>query len=75
MLDDAVFVGLVPREALAAAYWASELLPFAHTVRWLSAALYDASPWRALGEQTLWLAGIGAVLFWLARLGVGRLAE
>jgi ABC-2 type transport system permease protein len=68
-----VFLGLVPREAVAAAYWVSELLPFAHAVRWVDAALYDASPWRALGEQTLWLLGIGAVLAALALRAVRRL--
>jgi ABC-2 type transport system permease protein len=68
-----VFLGLVPREAVAAAYWVSELLPFAHAVRWFDAALYDASPWRALGEQTLWLLGIGAVLAALAVRAVRRL--
>jgi ABC-type Na+ efflux pump permease subunit len=69
-----VFLGLVPREALSFAYWASELLPFAHAVRWFSAALYDPSPWRALARQTAWLVGIGAVLWCLARLGMRRLA-
>jgi ABC-2 type transport system permease protein len=68
-----VFLGLVPREAVAAAYWVSELLPVAHAVRWFDAALYDASPWRALGEQTLWLLGIGAVLAALAVRAVRRL--
>jgi ABC-2 type transport system permease protein len=68
-----VFLGLVPREAVAAAYWVSELLPFAHAVRWFDAALYDATPWRALGEQTLWLLGIGAVLAALAVRAVRRL--
>ena len=63
-----VFLGLVPRDALAFAYWVSEALPFAHAVRWFGAALYDASPWRTLGEQTAWLLGIGAVLWALARL-------
>ena len=69
-----VFLGLVPRDALAFAYWVSEVLPFAHAVRWFGAALYDASPWRALGEQTAWLLGIGAVLWCLARLSMRRLA-
>jgi len=68
-----VFLGLVPREAVAAAYWVSELLPFAHAVRWFDAALYDASPWRTLGEQTLWLLGIGSALAALAVRAVRRL--
>lgn len=69
-----VFLGLVPREALAFAYWVSELLPFAHAVRWFGAALYDTSPWRALGVETAWLLGIGAVLWSLARMSMRRLA-
>ena len=68
-----VFLGLIPREALAFAFWVSELLPFSHAVRWFSAALYDPSPWRVLGEQTLWLVGIGAVLWGLARRSMRRL--
>lgn len=68
-----VFLGLVPRSALAFAYWFSELLPFAHAVRWFDAALYDTSPWRAVGEQTLWLLGIGAAFWLLARLSIRRL--
>ena len=69
-----VFLGLVPREALAFAWWVSEFLPFAHAVRWFGAALYDTSPWRTLGVETLWLLGIGAVLGVLARLSMRRLA-
>jgi len=69
-----VFLGLVPRGAFAAAWWISEFLPFAHAVRWFSAALYDTSPWRTVGIETLWLVGIGAVLAALARVGVRRLA-
>jgi ABC-type multidrug transport system permease subunit len=68
-----VFLGLVPRGAFAAAWWVSEFLPFAHAVRWFSAALYDASPWQTLGVETLWLLGIGGALGVLARLGVRRL--
>jgi ABC-type transport system involved in cytochrome c biogenesis permease component len=69
-----VFLGLVPRGALAVAWWVSRFLPFAHAVRWFSAALYDTSPWRTLGIETLWLLGIGAVLYVLARRAVGNLA-
>jgi ABC-type Na+ efflux pump permease subunit len=68
-----VFLGLVPREALALAYWVSEFLPFAHAVRWFGAALYDTSPWRTLGTETAWLVGIGAVLWALARRSIARL--
>jgi ABC-type Na+ efflux pump permease subunit len=69
-----VFLGLVPRGALALAWWVSEFLPFAHAVRWFSAALYDASPWHAVGVETLWLLGIGAVFGLCARLSMRRLA-
>ena len=69
-----VFLGLVPRGALAIAWWVSRFLPFAHAARWFSAALYDTSPWRTLGVETLWLLGIGAVLFLLARRSVRTLS-
>jgi hypothetical protein len=52
----------------------SQLLPFAHAVRWFAAALYDASPWRSVAIQTVWLVGIGAVLWLLARVSLRRLA-
>jgi ABC-2 type transport system permease protein len=69
-----VFLGLVPRGALSAAYWVSRFLPFSHAVAWFSAALYDTSPWRTLGIETLWLLGIGAVSFALAQRAVRNLA-
>ena len=69
-----VFLGLVPRGAVPAAWWISEFLPFAHAVRFFGAALYDTSPWRTVGLEAAWLAGIGAVFGWLARLGMHRLA-
>jgi len=70
-----VFLGLVPREALALAWWVSELLPFSHAVRWFGAALYDTSPWRTLGIQTLWLLGLGGVLWVLARRSMRTLSS
>ncbi len=70
-----VFLGLVPRDALAFAWWVSELLPFAHAVRWFGAALYDTHPWHAIGIETLWLLGIGALLGAAARLSMHRLAQ
>jgi ABC-type Na+ efflux pump permease subunit len=69
-----VFLGLVPRGALSAAYWVSRFLPFSHAVAWFSAALYDTSPWRTLGIETLWLLGIGGVLSLLARRAVRTLS-
>jgi ABC-2 type transport system permease protein len=69
-----VFLGLVPREVVAAAGWISDGLPFVHAVRFFSSALYDPSPWAALGRESAWLLGLGAVFSTLARLGVRRLA-
>jgi len=69
-----VFLGLVPRGAVGAAYWISLFLPFAHAVRWFDAALYDTDPWRTIAIETLWLAGLGFAFGLLARLGLRRLA-
>jgi ABC-type Na+ efflux pump permease subunit len=69
-----VFLGLVPRGALPLAYWISLFLPFAHAVRFFGAALYDSSPWHAVGIETLWLAGIGAASWALARLSARTLS-
>lgn len=69
-----VFLGLIPRGAVALAYWLSLFLPFVHAVRWLDAALYATSPWRTIGIETAWLVGLGAAFGWLARLAVRRLA-
>jgi ABC-type Na+ efflux pump permease subunit len=69
-----VFIGLVPRAALPFAYWISLFLPFAHAVRLFAAALYDASPWHTVGIEALWLLGIGAVFWLLARLSVRTLS-
>jgi hypothetical protein len=69
-----VFLGLVPRGALSAAWWVSRFLPFSHAVAWFSAALYDPSPWHPLLVETAWLLGIGAVLWLLARRAVRTLS-
>jgi ABC-type Na+ efflux pump permease subunit len=70
-----VFLGLVPRGAVPVAWWVSDFLPFAHAARLFGAALYDASPWRTVGIEAAWLAGIGAAFGGLARLGMRRLAS
>jgi ABC-type Na+ efflux pump permease subunit len=67
-----VFLGLVPRELVPAAGWISDLLPFVHAVRLFAAALYDASPWRTVAVEALWLAGLGLAFGALARLGLRR---
>ncbi len=69
-----VFLGLVPREIVPAAAWISDAFPFAHAVRFYAAALYDRSPWSAVGRETAWLAGLGAAFGALARLSARRLA-
>ena len=69
-----VFLGLVPRGAFPVAWWVSRFLPFSHAVDWFSAALYDTSPWRTLLVETVWLLGIGAVLWVLARRAVRTLS-
>jgi ABC-type Na+ efflux pump permease subunit len=68
-----VFLGLVPRGAVPVAWWISEFLPFAHAVRFFSAALYDPSPWRNVAVETVWLLGLGAVFWLLARHSIRRL--
>jgi ABC-2 type transport system permease protein len=67
-----VFLGLVPRGAFALAYWLSLFTPFAHAVRLFGAALYDTSPWHAVGVETAWLVGLGVAFGWLARLAADR---
>jgi ABC-type transport system involved in cytochrome c biogenesis permease component len=69
-----VFLGLVPKAVAAPAAWISDALPFVHAVRFFGSALYDTSPWRTVGIEAAWLAGIGLVLGGLARAGMKRLA-
>jgi ABC-2 type transport system permease protein len=68
-----VFLGLVPQEIVPVAGWISDALPFVHAVRYFSAALYDTSPWTAVGREALWLCGLGALFGILARIGTRRL--
>ena len=53
--------------------WVSAALPFTHSVRFFSSALYDLSPWREVAWQGLWLVALAAVFGGLARLGARRL--
>jgi ABC-2 type transport system permease protein len=69
-----VFLGLVPREIVPAAYWISDAFPFAHSARFFASALYDGSPWAVIGREAAWLVGLGAVFFALARAAARRLA-
>jgi ABC-2 family transporter protein len=68
-----VFLGLIPAEIVPPAGWASDALPFAHSVRFFRSALYDLSPWGEVLRQGLWLLALGAVFGGLARLGARRL--
>jgi hypothetical protein len=68
-----VFLGLIPAEIVPPAAWASDALPFAHSVRFFSAALYDLSPWGRVLREGLWLVALGAVFGGLARVGARRL--
>ena len=68
-----VFLGLIPAEIVPPAAWASDALPFAHSVRFFSAALYDLSPWGSVLREGLWLVALGAVFGGLARVGARRL--
>jgi len=68
-----VFLGLIPAEVVPPAGWASNVLPFAHAVRFFSSALYDLSPWGELVREGLWLVALGLVFAGLARLGARRL--
>lgn len=68
-----VFLGLVPREVVPAAGYLSDALPFAHSVRFFGAALYDASPWGSVAREGAWLVGLAAVFAASARAGARRL--
>jgi ABC-type Na+ efflux pump permease subunit len=54
-----VFLGLIPSEFFAAAGWVSDALPFAHGVRFFSAALFDNDPWGSVARETGWLVALG----------------
>ncbi len=68
-----VFLGLVPRQIVPVAAWISDAFPFAHAQRFFAAALYDASPWGAVGREAAWLVGLGAAFALLGRLSARRL--
>jgi ABC-2 type transport system permease protein len=69
-----VFVGLVPREIAPPAGWISNAFPFAHGLRFFTAALYDTSPWATVAREAVWLVGLAAAFGVLARAGVRRLS-
>lgn len=67
-----VLVGVVPEGSVAAAGWLSAVFPFRHAVDFFEAALFDLDPWRTVGVEALWLAGLGAAFAAAARMGVRR---
>jgi hypothetical protein len=67
-----VLVGVVPEGSVAAAGWLSAAFPFRHAVDFFEAALFDLHPWRTVGVEALWLAGLGVALAAAARMGVRR---
>lgn len=68
-----VLLGVVPSEFFPAAGWVSDAFPFTHGVRIFDATLYDASPWRTLVREALWLTGLGALFGFLGRAAAPRL--
>lgn len=68
-----LFVGLVPPEVAPAAGYVSDALPFAHSVDYFVAALYDADPWRRVATEAAWLVGLGLFFGVAARVGARRL--
>jgi ABC-type multidrug transport system permease subunit len=68
-----VFLGLVPSEIVPVAAWISDAFPFAHAVRLFGAALFDASPWRVVLREALWLTGLLLGFGLLARAAARRL--
>lgn len=67
-----VLVGVVPEGSVAAAGWLSAAFPFRHAVDFFEAALFDLDPWRTVGVEALWLAGLGVAFAAGARMGVRR---
>ena len=68
-----VFLGLVPREVAPAAAGISDAFPFAHAVRFFTAALFELDPWTALLREAAWLIGLTLGYGVAARLVVARL--
>lgn len=62
-----VFLGLIPREVVRPAGLVSDALPFAHAVRFFTAALYETDPWAEVAREAAWLAGLGLVFAAAAR--------
>lgn len=70
-----VLLGFLPEASVAPAAWISRAFPFSHAVTFFQSALYDVDPWRTLGVQAAWLAGLLGVFAAGARLGVRRLTS
>ncbi len=69
-----VFLGLVPREVAPAAAYLSDAFPFAHGLRFFTAALFELDPWRTLARELAWLTGLTLLYGLAARSAVRRLS-
>ena len=68
-----VFLGLVPREVAPAAASVSDAFPFAHALRFFTAALFDLDPLGAAVREGAWLLGLAVLFCTAARLALRRL--
>ena len=68
-----VFLGLVPREVAPAAASVSDAFPFAHALRFFTAALFDLDPLRATLREGAWLLALALLFCAAARSAVARL--
>ncbi|MEJ7792898.1 MAG: ABC transporter permease [Gaiellaceae bacterium] len=68
-----VFLGLVPREVAPAAASVSDAFPFAHALRFFTAALFDLDPLGAAVREGAWLLGLALLFCTAARSALRRL--
>ena len=68
-----IFAGLVPREVAPVAATISDAFPFAHALRFFTAALFDLDPWALLARELAWLAALALLYGVAARSAVRRL--
>jgi hypothetical protein len=68
-----VLLGFLPEASVEAAAWISKAFPFVHSAQFFESALYDGDPWKTLGREAAWLAGLAAGFGAVARIGVRRL--
>ncbi len=68
-----LLAGVVPAGASTLTDWLRAIVPFASAVQLASAALYDVSPWREVGEEALRLLLLTIAFAGLARAAAPRL--